>query len=458
MNQDIFEKVPVPKAVFTLAIPTVLSMLVTIIYNMADTFFVGQTHDANQVAAVSLTMPLFTIFIACGNLFGVGGSSFISRAMGQGENEKGKNISSFCFYACMVFALIIGALFIIFMSPILKLIGSSPNTEQFAREYMTYISAGAVLIVLSNSLANLVRSEGAAKHSMIGMMIGTVVNIILDPIMILTMNMGVSGAAIATLIGNLCSIIYYIIYIIKKSNVLSISIKDFKMSDKIASSVLMIGIPASFNNILMSVSNIILNNQLAKYGDVPVAAMGVALKVNMLVVFLQMGIAMGIQPLIGYNFGAHNFKRMKSVMKFSALCTVILGTILTAIYFFNTEPLIKAFIDDADVVDYGIKMLKALMLSGPVLGIMFVFTFTFQAMGKAVPSLILSISRQGLIYIPSVIILNKVIGIDGVIYSQALSDIACLLMSIIIFIIINHNLKKKDDISVNKNTVLEVSN
>lgn len=443
MNQDVFEKVPVPKAVFTLAVPTVLSMLVTIIYNMADTFFVGQTGDANQVAAVSLTMPLFTIFIACGNLFGVGGSSFISRALGQGEKEKVKHISSFCFYTCMIFAILIGLVFIVFMKPILKMIGSSPNTEGYAEQYMLYISAGAALVVLANSLSNIIRSEGAAKHSMIGMMIGTVVNIVLDPIMILSMNLGVAGAAIATLIGNLCSVVYYIVYILKVSSILSVSVKDFRISEGIAASVFLIGVPASLNNLLMSISNIILNNQLVKYGDEPVAAMGVALKANMLVVFLQMGIAMGIQPLVGYNFGARNFKRMKSVMKFSALCTIILGIVLTAVYFFNTESIIKIFIDDEKVIDYGIKMLKALMVSGPFLGIMFVFTFTFQAMGKVVPSLILSISRQGLIYIPSVIILNRIIGIEGIIYSQPASDIACLLMSIVTFIIINHNLKKE---------------
>ena len=443
MNQDVFEKVPVPKAVFTLAVPTVLSMLVTIIYNMADTFFVGQTGDANQVAAVSLTMPLFTIFIACGNLFGVGGSSFISRALGQGENEKVKHISSFCFYTCMIFAILIGLVFIVFMKPILKMIGSSPNTEGYAEQYMLYISAGAALVVLANSLANIIRSEGAAKHSMIGMMIGTAVNIVLDPIMILSMNLGVAGAAIATLIGNLCSVVYYIVYILKVSSILSVSVKDFRISEGIAASVFLIGVPASLNNLLMSISNIILNNQLVKYGDEPVAAMGVALKANMLVVFLQMGIAMGIQPLVGYNFGARNFKRMKSVMKFSALCTIILGAVLTAVYFFNTESIIKIFIDDEKVIDYGIKMLKALMVSGPFLGIMFVFTFTFQAMGKVIPSLILSISRQGLIYIPSVIILNRIIGIEGIIYSQPASDIACLLMSIVTFIIINHNLKKE---------------
>ena len=308
---------------------------------------------------------------------------------------------------------------------------------------MLYISAGAALVVLANSLANIIRSEGAAKHSMIGMMIGTAVNIVLDPIMILSMNLGVAGAAIATLIGNLCSVVYYIIYILKVSSILSVSLKDFRVSEGIAASVFLIGVPASLNNLLMSISNIILNNQLVKYGDEPVAAMGVALKANMLVVFLQMGIAMGIQPLVGYNFGARNFKRMKSVMKFSALCTIILGAVLTAVYFFNTESIIKIFIDDEKVIDYGIKMLKALMVSGPFLGIMFVFTFTFQAMGKVIPSLILSISRQGLIYIPSVLILNRIIGIEGIIYSQPASDIACLLMSIVTFIIINHNLKKE---------------
>ncbi len=453
MNNEIFEKSPIPKAVFTLAIPTVLSMLVTIIYNMADTFFVGQTNDANQVAAVSLTMPLFSIFMACGNLFGMGGSSFISRSMGQGDKKKAGNISSFCFYACILFGLIMGAVFLIFMTPILKIIGASPETEDFAREYTTWIAGGAVLVVLANSLSNIVRSEGAAKDAMIGMMIGTVVNIILDPIMILEtiqiksfsipgLGMGVGGAAFATLLGNLCSVLYYVFYIIKKSEILSISIKDVRISEGIAKNVFIIGIPASFNNLLMSLSNIILNNQLAGYGDDAVAAMGVALKANMLVVFLQMGIAMGIQPLVGYNFGAGNYKRMKDVMKFAALCTIIIGSVLTAVYFFNAESIIKIFIDDNEVIEYGTKMIRALQLSGPVIGIMFVFTFTFQAIGKAIPSLILSVSRQGLVYIPAVIILNKIIGIDGIIYSQPMSDIACLIFSIIMFTIISKSLKE----------------
>jgi putative MATE family efflux protein len=442
-SKEIFEKAPVPKAVFTLAVPTVLSMLVTIIYNMADTFFVGQTHDANQVAAVSLTMPVFMIFMAFGNLFGIGGSSYISRTLGQGDKDKVKNISAFCFYGCVGIAIIAGVISLIFMTQVLKILGASENTEDFARQYMTYISAGSILVVLANSLSNLIRSEGAAKNSMIGMMIGTIVNIVLDPIMILAFGMGVSGAAIATLIGNLCSIIYYVNYIVRKSKVLSISFKNFSVSGGIARNVMLIGIPASFNNMLMSLSNIILNNYLVIYGDEPVAAMGVAMKANMLVVFLQMGVAMGVQPILGYNFGSKNFSRMKSVMKFAALCTVIIGSLLTALYFFNTETVIKVFIDDELVIEHGIKMLKALMVSGPVLGIMFVFTFSFQAMGKAVPSLILSISRQGLVYIPLVIILNKIIGLNGLIYAQPTADIFCLVLSVIMFIILNRGFKKE---------------
>lgn len=444
MNNEIFEKAPVPKAVFTLAVPTVVSMLVTIIYNMADTFFVGQTHNADQVAAVSITMPIFTTFMAFGNLFGVGGSSFISRALGQHDDKKVKSISSFCFYACIAVSVILTALSVPNMNLMLKMIGASENTAEYAKDYLIYISYGSVFIVLSNALSNIVRSEGAAKYAMIGMMIGTVVNIILDPIMILAMNMGVAGAAIATLIGNACSIAFYVFYIVKKSAVLSISPKNFKMTEGIALNVFMIGIPATFNNLLMSISNIILNNHLVNYGDAPVAAMGVALKANMLVVFLQMGIAMGIQPLIGYNFGAGNLKRMKSIMKFSALCTIILGTVLTTVYFLNTSSIISIFIDDDTVIAYGIQMIKALMLSGPLLGIMFVFTFSFQAMGKAIPSLILSISRQGLIYIPSVIVLDKIIGLDGLIFAQPISDIACLIMSICMFLFFNKGFKEKE--------------
>lgn len=436
MNQDVFEKYTVKRAVFTLAAPTMLSMLVTVFYNMADTFFVGQTNDPNQVAAVSLATPVFLLLMAVGNIFGVGGSSFISRLLGEGNEKKVKKVSSFCFYGAIISGVFMTVVFLLAMPAILKLIGCSSNTVGFAKSYLNYISYGAVFVVASSALSNVVRAEGAAKVSMTGMMLGTVVNIILDPVMILALDMGVSGAAIATIIGNICSVAYYVRYLLQKKTALSIKREDFTWKEGILTGVLSIGLPASINNVLMSTANIILNNFLSIYGDVPVAAMGVAMKANMLVVMLQMGLAMGIQPLIGYAYGASDRHKLKAVTQFAMLCNVIQGCVLTAVYFFFTESIVSAFINSPEVVENGIFMLRALMLSGPFIGMMFVFNFGFQAMGKAIPSLVLSLSRQGLVFLPVVVIGNYLKGLQGIVYAQPLADIASLLMGFGMFLVI----------------------
>ena len=434
MNQKIFESESVPKSVMTFAIPTVLSMLVVIIYNLVDTFFIGKTGDPNQVAAVSLVMPVFLLLMAFGNMFGIGGSSLISRLLGEKNIDKVKHVSAFCFYGSIIVGIILMLLFLLFMPFIMNMIGTSPDTIGFARDYLTYIAYGAVFIVLANAFGNIIRAEGAARQSMFGMILGTVVNIILDPVMIFSMNMGVAGAAVATIIGNICSMIYYLLYFKREHSLLSVNIRYFTVKNGIMSGVFMIGVPATINNILMSISNIILNNFLVLYSDIAVAAMGVAMKANILVVLLQIGLAMGIQPLVGYCYGAKNFSRLKKVMKFTIICTVALGTFLSIIYLLFTGDIIKVFINNADVINGGILMLRALMLSGPLLGILFVFVFTFQAMGKALPSLILSISRQGLVFLPLLIVLNAMFGLKGLIWAQPLSDIASLIIAFIIFL------------------------
>lgn len=437
MKEDIFKNAPVPKAVATMALPTVLSMLVTIFYNMADTFFVGQTGDANQVAAVSLTTPVFLLLMAVGNIFGIGGSSLISRLLGQGQKEKIKTVSSFCMYGGILAGLVMMAGFLLGMNPILKAIGCSKNTMGFARDYLSCIAYGAVFVVLSTAFGNVVRAEGAAKISMAGMMIGTIVNIVLDPIMILTLNMGVTGAALATIIGNLCSVVFYVVYLLRGKTILSIFPKYFSAKQGVFTGVCSIGLPASINNILMSVSNIIMNNFLASYGDNPVAAMGVAMKANMLVILLQIGLGTGIQPLIGYNYGSGDHKRLKKIMKFGMMCNVVFGVCITIVYFIFSKQIIHLFIDNKDVIDYGIDMLRAIMLSGPFIGILFVFNFTFQAMGKAIPSLVLSLSRQGLVFFPVLILSNKLFQLKGIVYSQPIADFVSIFLALGMFLIIN---------------------
>lgn len=431
-NTDLFEKAPVPKAVATMAVPTMISMLVVVIYNMADTFFIGQTKDPLQVAAVSLATPVFMIFMALGHLFGIGGSSAISRALGERRKDRAWHISSFCCYGLLGLGVVVAVISVLGMEQILHLIGASENTIDFARQYLTIISIGAPTIMFSTAFANILRGEGASRESMIGNLLGTIVNIILDPVMILGLGWGVSGAALATIIGNIAACFFYISYYVRGKSMLSIRVKDFRMGDGIAASVAAIGIPASLNNILMSFANIILNQALVGYGDTPVAAMGVALKSNMLVVLLQIGLCVGIQPLIGYNYGSGNKKRLMQVFKFTGVVSVIMGMLLTLFMIIARKTMIQVFINDAEVVSYGIRMVVALQLSAPFIGILFLCINTIQGMGKALPSLVLTVCRQGLIFIPLIFILNAMLGLDGVIYAQPAADYLSILVGIMI--------------------------
>lgn len=432
-QQAVFSERSVPKAVLRMALPTVLSMLVTIFYNMADTFFVGQTGDADQVAAVSLAMPVFMLLMAIGNIFGMGGSSLISRLLGAQQNAQVRQASSFSFWGCTLCGAVFSALILLFMNPILQLIGCSANTAPFARQYLLYIALGGVTVALSNAMANIVRAEGASTASMTGMMIGTIVNIVLDPIMILSLHLGVAGAAIATVVGNLCAIAYFIRHLLCRSTVLSLHPRDCRIGQGIAAGVLSIGVPAAINSALMSVANIVLNNYLAGYGDTAVAAMGVASKANMLVVLLQIGVSQGVLPLIGYAFGTGDPVRLRQVMRFSMGINIVMGGVLTGLYFLTTRQIVAVFLDNRTVIAYGVQMLRALMLSGPVLGILFVLNAAFQAMGKAIPALILSLSRQGLVFLPTLIVLDRLQGLDGIIFAQPVADLVSILMAVLLF-------------------------
>lgn len=458
-NKQVFESYSIPKAVATMAVPSMLGMLINIVYNLADTFFVGQTGDSNQVAAVSVSMPLFLIFIAVGNLFGVGGCAFISRSLGEGRQDRVKKISSFCIYTSILLGIVLGVLFMVFKTPLLYMVGASDNTIGFASDYLKWVAIGSPSVITAITVCNLVRGEGAAKTSMFGSILGQAVNIVLDPIFILSggdelfgfkmpfgFGLGVAGAAIATVIGNICSVVFFLLYFLKGKSILSITPKRYTFKDGIAKGVINVGLPASLNNLLMSLSNIIVNIVLVSYGDNAVAAMGVAMKANMLVVMLQIGLGQGVQPLIGYCYGARNYDRMKKCLHFSMVCNIVIGTVMTLFYVVFKENVISMFIDDSNVIELGVKMLIALMSPGPIIGIMFVLNFSFQGMGKGIQSLILSIGRQGLIYIPLLFILNAAVGLEGIIWAQASADYACVIMSLIMWFVVKKGIKKQAQI------------
>ena len=442
-NQKIFSEMPVKKAVFKMAVPSVVSSLVLVIYNMADTFFVGQTHNAFQVAAVSLTNPVFVMFMAFANLLGIGGSTAVSIFLGERKKIQAKRTASFCCYASIILGIVSGILIIIFMNPLLKVLGSSENTYQFSKDYLFYIALGAPFIFFANTFGHTVRGEGAASASMIGGMIGTVVNIIFDPVFILIFNMGTAGAAIATVLGNIFGCVYYIYYFKRKSHFLSINFKDFYFLGKAARKTFVLGIPAGVNSALMSGSNIVLNNKLVSYGDAPVAAMGVAIKVYLLIVFIHMGIANGIQPLLGYCFGAKKKERFIKIFNFSGFLTILIGTVLTAVYIIFSSEIIEFFINDREVIEYGKKMLIATSVSGPILGILFLCINSMQAVERPFPATLVSICRQGFIFIPLLYVLDKIFGLNGINFTQAAADYISIILSMILLKLSLKNIKEK---------------
>lgn len=434
-KQDLFQNAPIGKAVFQMAVPTVIGSLVLVIYNMADTFFIGQTHDALQVAAISLTNPVFVMYMAAAQLLGIGGSTVISILLGQGDKQKAKNASAFCFYASLILGVAGGALIILFINQLLSVLGGNEATYRFSKDYLFYIALGAPFILLANTLGHIVRGEGASKASMVGGIVGTIVNIILDPILILSFGMGTAGAAIATVLGNAFGCIYYIYYLMRKSLVLSLRWRYLRGGRQIAESVLPVGVPAGISSALMSVATVMLNNTLVPYGDAAVAAMGVVTKVYLFIVFVHMGICNGVQPLLGYCYGLGNRSRFMGILKFSGILTVICGSIITAVYIIFSREIMELFIDNAEVIHNGISMLVAVSLAGPILGLMFLSINSMQALNRPLPATILSLCRQGLFFMPFLFALNKTFGLAGIIYTQTVSDYLCIIIALVLLLI-----------------------
>lgn len=433
-NDELFTTTPIPKAFVTLCLPVVLGMVVNLLYNMVDTYFVGQLNDPNQMAAVSLCAPVFIVLMGLGNIFGIGGSSVISRLMGEKKHERVRAASACCFWGAILMAAIVGAALMLLLPRLLPLLGASENTGAFAAQYLVWIVGGAPLILVSFTLMNIMRCDGAAKQSMLGNMLGSAVNIVLDPILIHALGMGVRGAAIATVAGYLATVSFYIHYVLSGRGGLSIAPRDARPDAEIVTGVLAIGLPASVTNILSSVSTVFLNNLLLNYGDSAIAAMGIALKINQIVTLTQVGFAGGLPPIIGYNYGAKNFVRLRSVMKSACGFMLALGTALTVAVYALAPTVVRAFMDVEGIVGPGTQMLRALMLCGPFLGVLFVLTNFFQATGKALPAMLLSLCRQGVVFLAVLLTMNALWGWSGIVYAQPVADyitlsIACALFA-----------------------------
>lgn len=438
-----YNSMSVSQAVVKNALPAVAAMLMVLIYNLADTFFISQTNDAYQVAAVSLATPVFLFFMSVGNIFGIGGTSVISRAVGEGKRDYAKKVCSFCMWSCIAIGILITLCLLVFMDPILTLMGASAKTWDYTREYLIIVGISGSFALISSCFSNILRAEGQAGKAMTGQLIGNLLNMTLDAVFIMVFKWAIIGCALATLIGETVGAIYYLNYYFRGKSSLSVKITDFTLKEKVVSSVCSIGIPAALGSLLMSVSQIIMNSQMAAYGDMAVAGIGVAMKIVMITGMISMGIGQGVQPLLGYCVGAKEWPRFKSYMKFAFVFATALGVGLTIFCYLFINQLVGVFLTDANAFDYGVEFAKILLCTGPLFGIYYVITNSLQAMGAAVPSLIINVSRQGLVYIPVLFILNVIIGIDGLVWAQPVVDVISLILGVILYLIFFKRIMKK---------------
>lgn len=436
-----FASDPIAKVVIKNSIPALIAMIMVMVYNLADTFFIGLTGDDLQVAAVSLASPVFMIFMSLGTLFGVGGSSVISRALGAGKTDYAKKASSFCFWASVSIGIVFMALIWIFLDDLMMMLGASENTLEYAGSYLRIAVACGAFSMISNCLSNVIRTEGEPMKAMTGTLIGNLLNIVLDPIMILALGWGITGAAVATVIGNVVSALYYLAYFFKKNTSLSIRLKDFSMKDRIAVDVIAIGLSASLVNLLASVTAIIANGQLVKYGDMYVAGYGVTSKVLMIITLFGIGVGSGVQPILGYCFGAKNKKRLLETIKFSTFFGLVLCLVAAVLCFIFAGPIVNVFLTDAVAYEKGIEFTRILMSTAWLIGAFAICQNTLQAMGAAISALLASIIRQAVIFIPAMFILQNIFGANGLIWAQPVADVLSL---VVIALMLAIKLKKFD--------------
>ncbi len=434
INTELYVNAPIPKAFFQNAIPAMLSMLLVLCYNLADMFFVGQTGDPLKIAAVSVATPAFMLFTALGTLFGTGGASCISRALGADDPQRARRISSFCFWGGLLVGVLGAVCFLLLTDPLLTLLGASGQTRGFAASYLRIVAVGAPFIIFSNTFSHVVRTEGKPNVAVIGMIGGNLLNIVLDPLFILALDMGVAGAAVATAVANVAGGLYYILYFLLGKSALSISPRLFTCRGGVAKDVLSIGLPGSLQSILMSVASIVVNNLLAAYSDFAVAAMGVAQKIDMVTSLLMIGMSQGVMPVIGYNYAARNFDRAKKLIRFAAAFSVAVGAVLLVACWIGAGAIVRAFIDAPEVYDLGVKFVHCLLVTSPIVGMAFLFTFALQAMGAAAPSLVLSLTRQCLAYIPALYLLNWLFGLEGIAFALPVANLTALLLSFFLYL------------------------
>ena len=448
-NKALFSTMPIPKALATLAIPTIVSQLITMIYNLADTFFIGSTDNHEMVAAASVSFVLFFVINALANLFGVGGGSLISRLMGRGEDAHAKSVCAFSFWGTVIVSVIYSLCALIFMDPILRLVGASDATLPYARDYTFWVVVvGGVPTTLAVMMSHILRSEGYANHASIGLGLGGILNIALDPLfmfVILEPGKEVLGAGIATMISNIVALVYFTIvfFALRKRALISVSPRDAAQGVRYTGEVLKVGFPSALGTMLACLSNVCINNLVSSYGDYAMAAVGIVKKIDMLPLNVGMGLCQGMMPLVAFNYASGDYKRMRETTTCARIAGM--GFALLCVLFFEifSADIVRIFIDDAHTVELGSAFLKIACLATPLMVANIQYSYTFQAMGRGKESLILSACRQGLVNIPLLFIMNYLFQVQGVLWTQIIADIITFAVSFLMYRHFNKQLHNK---------------
>ena len=436
-KEELFEKIAIPKAVAKLAIPTVVGSLVMVLYNLADTFFVGAINDPVQTAAVTLGAPLLLAFNAVINLFGVGTSSYISRALGLKDYDAIKKTSAFGFYCAIICALLFSVFCTVFSAPLLHILGADATTIDATYSYMLWtVTFGAAPSILNLVISNMIRAEGEAMGATVGVMSGCLLNILLDPVFIMPwgLGMGAAGAGCATFISNCVACCYYFVFLMKKKSTINISFRprDFRPTKRVVKEVMTVGIPAAIQNLLNVTGMTVLNNFTSAYGTDAVAAMGITHKVNMVPMYFSMGFGQGIMPLVGYNYSNGNKKRMKEAISFSVKISMGFIAIAVTLYYVFARNIMGAFIDVDSVASIGTTLLRGFCLGLPFLCMDFLAVGIFQAVGKGFESFVFAILRKIVLEIPAIIILDKIYPLYGMSYSQLVAEFVLTIAALVI--------------------------
>lgn len=431
-QEILFRESTVWKAIFTMAIPAMINILVMILYNMADMFFIGQLGNSAQVAAISIASPVFTMMMAMGSMIGGGGCALIARTLGAQDAKRVSLYSSLCCWGSLLIGGIFAVVVLLLHNPILRLLGANEEMWEHARLYLSILALGAPVMIFTTAMGNIVRAEGAVKEGMLGNLISTLTNVVLDPLFILVFRWGVGGAAVATVLGNIAGAAYLARYILCKGSSMSLSPRLAAGAPGDFGKVIALGLPNGTSSILSSVSSALANNLLVTYGTVAVAAMAASGKATTIISMIQMGICMGVQPLMAYSYGAKDLPRLRETVAKLALLTFSLGLATTLFCFLQGEAIIHLFLKDLAALELGTAMIRLQVLTGPFLGFYYISSNFLQASGNAKMSMLVSLLRQGIFFIPLIYVMNTAFGVTGNICAHIAADALAALVGVIL--------------------------